>query len=155
LSTKLKIQQDKESRMQFSMGDRVRLKDGQALYHAKPGATAEVYGVSECGGFVLVRWDRAGLAGRQDDGGYYPVRFELVTEEAEEAPEPAFDPLAAGYYEPVSTYRACQDGDGNCIVEAVRVKVIARCADEAEAKRIADALNTNRQTNINVKDHLN
>jgi hypothetical protein len=55
--------------------------------------------------------------------------------------EEPHDDLTSGYYEPCSSYRACRDENNAWVVEATRVKVIARCADEDEARRIEQALN--------------
>jgi hypothetical protein len=63
-------------------------------------------------------------------------------EDLEYPDEPAeIDNLSDGYYEPCSSYRACVGAGDKWVVEAVRVKTIAVCADEAEAIRIAEALN--------------
>lgn len=50
--------------------------------------------------------------------------------------------LHRGYCEECSEYRACTNEHGEWVIEATRRKTIALCSDEAEARRIADALNT-------------
>ena len=60
---------------QLKVGDKVRVRKHNDCYHAKEGAIAHV--VDTDGEFLVVRW----LNSEQQDGCYFPHRFELAAEQ--------------------------------------------------------------------------
>jgi hypothetical protein len=123
--------------MQFKAGDRVVL-DEDAGINKNGGSNERVAAGLRGRAYTVQRISELGylvLDGNTANGelGYLSERFKH---------EPVVvDDLDAGYVEACSSYRACADENGKPQVEAMRVKIIARCADMDEAERIAAALN--------------
>jgi hypothetical protein len=135
---------------EFNIGDRIRLLDDNGGYGRRG-----VEGVIEekQNSTYLVRFDDEFHGSNtwwtvaedmellisdlyQDDDEVYPDDFMPF-----EAEQTEIEDLDEGYYEPCSRYRVCMGENDKWVVEATRVKVVAVCADEDEAIRIAEALN--------------
>jgi hypothetical protein len=128
LSDKLKHQQPKETRMQFTVGD-VLTKE---RWYMAPYTVSKIEG------------------GRIRFKGYARASYSVDDQEliVISRAAPANPAKPEGAYEPCSEYRACQDERGNWLVEASRVKIIATASDKDEAERIANALNKVRNEEV-------
>lgn len=136
--------------MKFNIGDEVVIDESASINRDGLGDRLVAQGLRGRV-WIIVGFERDNvmLAGSHNQAGigYSPHRFKL----AYAAPTsnafawsggiPQDPDLQRGYTEECSEYRACTNENGDWVIEARRVKIIAQCADEAEARRIADALN--------------
>lgn len=129
----------------FEVGSMVRVLDN-SYGGFEVGDTAEVV-ENDQPRRMLVRFTN----GNHKDFNWYfspdgtDGRVELVTSKLDQQTD--ID-LHRGYTEECSGYRACRNEEGNWVIEASRVKIIAQCSDEAEARRIEQALNSSRSEAI-------
>lgn len=141
MSNKLKTFTE-EIPMGFKTDDRVLIVRDLVCVEGTAGLEATV--VNHVHDNYLVRFDTAipNTSGSYEREWYAQAdMLVLLPDYSVMFAEERFDAVTEGYHEPISEYRACMDEDGFWVVEATRVKTICKASDEAEARRIADALN--------------